>query len=404
MRPGTDTEALCAQTESGQGYDLDRSLFERLVRASFPVATLEQQRRMRPSISRLIRKTIYPSLQVSPAPRSACVRSRHSVVCCTASWCCCPVHTCWWTHCSIHGLHGPCGHPWVHCMMHAHFFCTSGHQKNSQCLTQDHASVTDYPKVKGMLHNVFFWDHNHPEGGKDENSSKQNSTEAAMAARLALYLTQQGYKAGDITILTPYVGQLLLLRAEVQKYMRFVVSERDEEELAAAHVTSLPPLLHLDKCLISQVQALYVLSHNVTACQRRLARSLPATSADFCLHCHCQNITMSCCLSVTQVLLCMQQGEGEDSKGSGDKAGSSSSSGVKGKLLGMALRQHNCSHAHTPSCHVHSAGTVTLYNRPVAQMLFCSQIQHQRVQVTSRHSGRRQALSTQYSDYTVLML
>lgn len=54
------------QTDSGQGYDLDRSLFERLVRQGFRVATLEQQRRMRPSISRLIRNTIYPSLQVSP--------------------------------------------------------------------------------------------------------------------------------------------------------------------------------------------------------------------------------------------------------------------------------------------------------------------------------------------------
>ncbi|KAL0023606.1 hypothetical protein WJX77_006297 [Trebouxia sp. C0004] len=159
LRPKPQLYAL--QTESGQGYNLDLSLFERLVRQGFPVATLEQQRRMRPSVSRLIRNTIYPSLQ-------------------------------------------------------------------------DHASVCNYPRVKGMVHNVFFWDHNHPEGGRDENASKQNSAEAAMAARLALYLTQQGYKAGDITILTPYVGQLLLLRAEVRKYMRFVVSERDAEELAAA--------------------------------------------------------------------------------------------------------------------------------------------------------------------------
>lgn len=73
-------------------------------------------------------------------------------------------------------------------------------------LIQDHSSVTEYPDVRGMTHNVYFWDHNHPEGGKDENSSKQNSVEAARAARLALYLTQQGYKADDITILTPYVG------------------------------------------------------------------------------------------------------------------------------------------------------------------------------------------------------
>ena len=101
---------------------------------------------------------------------------------------------------------------------------------------QDHASVKSYPPVKGMVHNIFFWDHNNPEGGRDEISSKQNSTEAGMAARLAYYLTQQGYTSGDITILTPYVGQLLLLRAEVRKYMRFVVSEKDAEQLDALQV------------------------------------------------------------------------------------------------------------------------------------------------------------------------
>lgn len=59
-----DTSGSNLQTESGQGYDLDRSLFERLVGGGSPVATLEQQRRMRPSIAALIRNTIYPSLQV----------------------------------------------------------------------------------------------------------------------------------------------------------------------------------------------------------------------------------------------------------------------------------------------------------------------------------------------------
>ena len=59
----------CAQTESGQGYNLDCSLFERLVKGGFPVATLEEQRRMRPSVARLIRDTIYPNLSVgAPLP------------------------------------------------------------------------------------------------------------------------------------------------------------------------------------------------------------------------------------------------------------------------------------------------------------------------------------------------
>ena len=50
--------------ESRRGYDLDVSFFERLVVQGHPVATLQQQRRMRPSISSLIRNTIYPNLQV----------------------------------------------------------------------------------------------------------------------------------------------------------------------------------------------------------------------------------------------------------------------------------------------------------------------------------------------------
>ena len=58
----------CVQTESGQGYNLDCSLFERLVEGGFPVATLEEQRRMRPSIACLIRDTIYPNLRVDPCP------------------------------------------------------------------------------------------------------------------------------------------------------------------------------------------------------------------------------------------------------------------------------------------------------------------------------------------------
>ncbi|KAK9808579.1 hypothetical protein WJX72_000022 [[Myrmecia] bisecta] len=139
LRPKPETYEL--QLESGRGYNLDVSLFERLAQQSgFPVATLQQQRRMRPAISRLIRSTIYPDLQ-------------------------------------------------------------------------DHPQVASHPAVRGMLHNVFFWHHDHPEGGQgDESRSKFNTTEAAMAARLAKYLLQQGYGAGQVTIVTPYVGQLMLIR------------------------------------------------------------------------------------------------------------------------------------------------------------------------------------------------
>ncbi|KXZ53505.1 hypothetical protein GPECTOR_7g955 [Gonium pectorale] len=65
LRPKPNVYEL--QAESGRGLDLDVSLFERLVRQNgFPVATLEEQRRMRPPISRLIRETIYPALRDHP--------------------------------------------------------------------------------------------------------------------------------------------------------------------------------------------------------------------------------------------------------------------------------------------------------------------------------------------------
>jgi len=48
---------------SGCGYDLDCSLFERLVSSGLPSVTLDVQHRMRPSISALIRLQTYPSLR-----------------------------------------------------------------------------------------------------------------------------------------------------------------------------------------------------------------------------------------------------------------------------------------------------------------------------------------------------
>lgn len=50
-------------TTSGSGYNLDCSLFERLVTRGLPSVTLAVQHRMRPEISAIIRSQTYPSLQ-----------------------------------------------------------------------------------------------------------------------------------------------------------------------------------------------------------------------------------------------------------------------------------------------------------------------------------------------------
>jgi hypothetical protein len=71
LRPQIKNYNLQHDSPGGHKYSLDISLFERLVRppqqasVRLPFTTLETQRRMHPSISRLIRETLYPKLQDS---------------------------------------------------------------------------------------------------------------------------------------------------------------------------------------------------------------------------------------------------------------------------------------------------------------------------------------------------
>jgi hypothetical protein len=67
LRPKISNYGLTV--EKGEGYDLNRSLFERLIRHGYPHKTLHQQHRMRPEISRLVREMTYPNL--TDAPRTA---------------------------------------------------------------------------------------------------------------------------------------------------------------------------------------------------------------------------------------------------------------------------------------------------------------------------------------------
>ena len=73
LRPQIVSYNLSRESKQGYQYSLDVSLFERLVdppserRAlRLPFTTLETQRRMHPSISNLIRSTLYPSLEDAP--------------------------------------------------------------------------------------------------------------------------------------------------------------------------------------------------------------------------------------------------------------------------------------------------------------------------------------------------
>ncbi|KAF5314903.1 hypothetical protein D9619_007516 [Psilocybe cf. subviscida] len=99
---------------------------------------------------------------------------------------------------------------------------------------EDHAIVKAYPAVKGMQKDVFFMNHNNPEGGLEDSVSKYNSYEVEMIRDLVLYFLKQGKYSGpgDIAVLCAYLGQLQKVRAAL-KDMKIAVSldARDEAEL-----------------------------------------------------------------------------------------------------------------------------------------------------------------------------
>lgn len=64
LRPKVNNYKLTV--EKGDGYELNRSLFERLVLKGYPHDTLLQQHRMRPEISDLVRQLTYPELVDAP--------------------------------------------------------------------------------------------------------------------------------------------------------------------------------------------------------------------------------------------------------------------------------------------------------------------------------------------------
>lgn len=65
LRPKVNNHHLTV--EKGDGFSLNRSLFERLVMAGFPHTTLTQQHRMCPEMSALVRYLTYPNLLDAPS-------------------------------------------------------------------------------------------------------------------------------------------------------------------------------------------------------------------------------------------------------------------------------------------------------------------------------------------------
>jgi len=83
----------------------------------------------------------------------------------------------------------------------------------------NHESVLQYRDVhvKGVSKDLFFIQHDFPESEDTNLMSHSNEHEAKFIVALCSYLLQQGYKPDQITVLTPYVGQLLRIRNKMPR-------------------------------------------------------------------------------------------------------------------------------------------------------------------------------------------
>ena len=93
------------------------------------------------------------------------------------------------------------------------------------------------PDVRGLQSNVVFIDHSHHEDAQAEGEndrSKTNQFEADMVLRIVKYLGQQGYGTDKLVLLTPYLGQLSLLRNILMETHDPVLNDLDSYDLVRA--------------------------------------------------------------------------------------------------------------------------------------------------------------------------
>jgi len=168
LRPKVNNYGLTV--EKGDGYNLNVSLFERLVLAGVPHTTLSAQHRMSPEISALVRHLTYPKLLDAPKT-----------------------------------MHRP---------------PIRGMQDRVVFFNHDHPELeaTDIADTRD-------------EGSK---SSKENAFEVEMVLKCVKYLGQQGYGTDKLVVLTPYLGQLRLLLNELRKENDPVLNDLDSHDLIQA--------------------------------------------------------------------------------------------------------------------------------------------------------------------------
>ncbi|PRP78349.1 hypothetical protein PROFUN_11389 [Planoprotostelium fungivorum] len=82
---------------------------------------------------------------------------------------------------------------------------------------EDGDNVKGYPHVRGMSHDVWFYNHNWREDEGGDKSSHSNTMEAEELLSTLQGLLDRGYRPHQLAILTPYTGQVLKLREMMKK-------------------------------------------------------------------------------------------------------------------------------------------------------------------------------------------
>lgn len=173
LRPKINNYSL--SVEKGDGYDLNRSLFERLIMQGAPHTTLQKQHRMDPEISIIPRTLTYRDLLDGPKTSD---RPR------------------------IRGL-------------------------------QDHVVFINHGKLEDT--DKALRERRDP-GVKE---SKKNTFEAEMVLECIKFFGQQGYSADKLVILTPYLGQLRVLQDLLRENQHDpALSEMDKLDLLRAGIIS----------------------------------------------------------------------------------------------------------------------------------------------------------------------
>ncbi|KAG1717605.1 P-loop containing nucleoside triphosphate hydrolase protein [Suillus lakei] len=172
LRPKVNNYKLTV--EKGDGFELNRSLFERLVLKGFPHETLTAQHRMRPEISAFIRKLTYPDLTDAPKTQ---------------------------------------GRDDIRGIQNNIIFIDHTHPED------DDSRISD-------------------KSDEASSGSKQNTYEVEMVWKIVRYLAQQGYGTEKLVVLTPYLGQLSKLRDVLKRDNDPVLNDLDSHDLIRAGLMS----------------------------------------------------------------------------------------------------------------------------------------------------------------------